>query len=438
MYFKLALKNVTRQKRRSLFLILGIVFAVFAVTLVGGVASGLRETFLKNQSVLFNGHITLYNMQKNSRGTVYSQMDDPEPYLATAREILPDLGGYTLRNSNSASLINGTNSRNQVLNGVQFSREDRLLEELIFEAGGRENLADPRAIIISFDMAQDLQVGIRDEVLVKTKSTAGIQNVQSFRVSGILSEDMGTFANIFAYCHLETFNELRGNPAEAFGELNLYIEDFYASGPKAALWQEALLQGGYSMYPRPEPGETRDEFTFNNELQDELEEGETLGVIQTIEETMAFPLVVAGTLDIAAIAVMLVITLVILIGLVNSFLMTILERQKEIGTQRALGMRKGSVIWLFFLEISILVWIGILGGILLAWGLGTFLSSIPLDFGHSFFGLFLRQGRLAIVFQIGSIVSISLLLYILAAISAIIPTYRASKVSPAIALRATA
>jgi ABC-type lipoprotein release transport system permease subunit len=68
MYFKLALKNVTRQKRRSLFLILGIVFAVFAVTLVGGVASGLRETFLKNQSVLFNGHITLYNMQKNSRG----------------------------------------------------------------------------------------------------------------------------------------------------------------------------------------------------------------------------------------------------------------------------------------------------------------------------------------------------------------------------------
>jgi len=434
-FFKLALRNVTRQKRRSLFLVLGILFAVFTVVLIGGVSSGLRENFLKNQAVMFSGHIALYNYTKNTQGTVSSLMSDPQPYLEVAKKSIPSLEEYTLRTLTDVTLINGTNNRNQILNGVDFHQENRLLDEFIFHEGGRENLKNPRAIILSFEMAQDLQVGLGDEVLVRLRTLSGQQNVVTFQVGAILDDSMGTFSNLYAYVNRSTLNKGINSPDEGFSQLNIFVQDFYTSDALALAFQEGLEQAGYPMYPRPKMGEVREEFTMRQEIKKELDEGKEVMLIQTIQEIMGFPLMVAGSLDLVSAGVILIITLIILIGLVNSFLMTIMERRKEIGTQRALGMQRSGVKMLFFFEISILVWVGIGAGILLAFLTGGILSSLELDLGHSFFGMFLRHGKIGIQFNPVGIIGISLFIYISASLASAIPVLRAAKVSPAVALR---
>jgi putative ABC transport system permease protein len=67
--------------------------------------------------------------------------------------------------------------------------------------------------------------------------------------------------------------------------------------------------------------------------------------------------------------------LVVLLGIVNAMLMSVLERVREIGTMLAVGMRRRQIVGLFLLEGLVL---GFLGGVIgLALG-----AAVTMYFGH--------------------------------------------------------
>ncbi|HEX8390374.1 MAG TPA: ABC transporter permease, partial [Candidatus Saccharimonadales bacterium] len=61
-------------------------------------------------------------------------------------------------------------------------------------------------------------------------------------------------------------------------------------------------------------------------------------------------------------------------GIINTMYISVLERTREIGLMKALGMRSSAVAWLFRLEAA---WIGLIGGSLGA--LSAYLLSLPLN-----------------------------------------------------------
>ena len=113
-------------------------------------------------------------------------------------------------------------------------------------------------------------------------------------------------------------------------------------------------------------------------------------------------------------------------GIVNTMLMTVIERTKEIGTMKAIGATNNFIIKLFLIESGI---IGLLGGILGSI-VGFLVSFLITKSSFEFLGISLDVSFDPFL-MIGAITFST----IIGMISGTYPAYRASKLNPVEALR---
>ncbi|MFQ3547831.1 MAG: FtsX-like permease family protein, partial [Termitinemataceae bacterium] len=132
--------------------------------------------------------------------------------------------------------------------------------------------------------------------------------------------------------------------------------------------------------------------------------------------------------------ILVVLFLIILVGILNTFRIIIYERTKEIGTMRALGLQRPDVRNLFILEATFLALGGVLAGFLAGGVIMGILSLINFGTG-SFVSLFLKNGHLSFVPQAAQSVQHILLVIILTILAAYLPARGAAKLEPAAALR---
>jgi putative ABC transport system permease protein len=131
-------------------------------------------------------------------------------------------------------------------------------------------------------------------------------------------------------------------------------------------------------------------------------------------------------------AIILVFGLITLIasffGVVNTQYISVLERTREIGLMKALGMRRSTVSWLFIIEAT---WIGFIGALIgagLAIGLGTALNpfiSDKIKFGTE---------RL-LLFRPMEVAGLIVFLMIITTIAGLLPAWKAARLDPIEALR---
>jgi putative ABC transport system permease protein len=117
-------------------------------------------------------------------------------------------------------------------------------------------------------------------------------------------------------------------------------------------------------------------------------------------------------------------------GIINTLVIAVMERTKEIGLQKALGMGRAKIFFLFSLE-SILIgfWgavIGIGGAVLLGTAANSYASKYYLE---SF------EGYSLIAFKPLSLIFIVALICLVAFIAGVLPAFRASRLNPIEALR---
>jgi len=117
-------------------------------------------------------------------------------------------------------------------------------------------------------------------------------------------------------------------------------------------------------------------------------------------------------------------------GIINTLVIAVLERTKEIGLQKALGMGRGRVFLIFSLE-SILIgfWgalLGIVGGMLI----GTIANQYLIRVYSSSF-----EGYTLFVFTLPSLAIVMGLVCTIAFFAGVLPAFRASRLNPIEALR---
>jgi len=143
--------------------------------------------------------------------------------------------------------------------------------------------------------------------------------------------------------------------------------------------QELQMEGLVTEINIAFPPWTNTEHTVK-ELQDILRNSPELQVYSW-EELAADFLALADTKSKGTSLVLFMVFLIAAVGISNTMLMAIMERVRELGTLRAIGMRNRDIAWLFTLEAGGIGLIGSLMGLGFGSILIAFVTHIGIDFG---------------------------------------------------------
>ncbi|MDF1513526.1 MAG: ABC transporter permease [Anaerolineae bacterium] len=111
-------------------------------------------------------------------------------------------------------------------------------------------------------------------------------------------------------------------------------------------------------------------------------------------------------------------------GMTNTMVMSINERTREIGVLRAVGWRKGRVIWMIVNESIILSMMGGLAGVAAGLVTGLLLNMIPL-----------MQGLFRFTYSVSLFAQSTITVLVMGVLGGVLPAWRASRLLPVEALR---
>jgi putative ABC transport system permease protein len=120
------------------------------------------------------------------------------------------------------------------------------------------------------------------------------------------------------------------------------------------------------------------------------------------------------------------------IGLMNIMLVSVQQRTREIGIEKALGAHRGHILFQFLAEALAITFAGGLAGIGMAYIISWVVSSLPL---MSAFGDGLQAGDIHLQIDVGSLLVATIILSFVGIISGMVPAIHAARLDPIESLR---
>lgn len=434
----IALRNLNRQKRRTYLLGGAIAFGVAIVTLINGFAGSFVENVSENFSQLLAGHIFVQGRERLPDGRERRLIADDSVLIETMDEVIRPLVTYTKRSEFSGAMIfQGTSVRQNVV-GADWDQEVFLRDRLVLVDGSFENMLRRNrdgvrnGIILTEEIAQRLMVQVDDRLTVRMQTVDGQQNVGEFVVAGI-SYDPGLFGQLSAYADLSYVNELLLVPAGSYQTLGVFLQDLGQIEPWVERYYNALSDR-VQLFERTAADDDENPVAqLFRETTDEEWEG-TRFRVYTLNDILSEVEQIVGLLNQTALVILVVLFVIIMVGITNTFRMIMYERVREIGTMRALGMQRDRVLASFLLEALLLAIGGVLAGLMVAGAVMLVLSRIYLGLDSPIF-ILLRNGYftfsvspLQVLMNTGVVASLTLL-------AALVPSRRAARMAPVDALR---
>ncbi|MBV9489526.1 MAG: ABC transporter permease [Verrucomicrobia bacterium] len=403
---RIAGRQIAANRTRSLLTALGVTIGIVAVTLMGTAIHGIDTGFDQSMSLL--GDDVLYleqwpwtpgedfwryrnrpdiklayadRLNEIIRATPHSRLQVAVPAPSTLQTIT-----YGKRQLSNVYTM-GTTS-DYALIGMTNCRSGRFLDDT--ESRGGRNVC-----VIGLDVAENL-FGAEDPLGKKIK----LGN-QAYEVIGVF-ERQGSFLGLFSF------------DSQVVIPLASYVKYFKTSNENASIRvkvndrrqiEEAReeLRGAFRRVRRLLP-EQPDDFAINEQQAFRA----TLGPVKT-------GLAISG-LFITGLALF-----VGAIGIMNITFVSVKERTREIGTRKALGARRRTILMQFLIEAVSVCLLGGTVGLVVAFGLFLLVA-------FSFPGFPIRFSP--------SLVFVALLVSVLTGIfSGFVPAWQASRLNPIEALR---
>ena len=426
--WQIALRNVARNKRRSLLSGTAIAVATLAVVLLFALLAGMLGDSVSIALTYDTGHVRVRHPEFDRYETlspVHLAVEDAQVVqerlaaLPEVTSVLPRVrfGGAIYREEENHAVFGI---------GVDFGREievaARRMPHLAAEQRASPGLGDfarvwrldlfggslpdpaARELVMSKTLAEELGVTVGDKLTILTRTAVMSTQAWTFRVSGLVGFPVSGLSRVVLLPIGVAQRFLQLDADDAVTDLLLYAEGDDLVAPMAAAVRAEL--------------------------------GDRLAVQPWTEESPIYGLIemAARIYDVIALVFFLLATTVI----VNTTMMVVYERMREIGTIAALGMTGAQITRLFFLEALFIGVAAALVGVGLGIALVVPLSQVGIDYSEAMEGVELNMSNV-IYPQLNLRSTVLVLCYSVAvtAAASFWPTRRAARLHPVTALRAT-
>lgn len=397
---RLALRNILRQRRRSLIAIAAIGFGVIAMMLAAGFIEWLLWANREGVAVTQIGHIQVvkpgfYEAGKADPFTYLLPQDSP---ALSAMANSPGVKSVTPRLDFNGLVSHGESTLSFIGQGIDPAKDPAMRYMIIVE-GKQMTAGDEKGILIGAGLAANLGVKTGDVVVLLTSTRTGGLSAVEARIQGLASTSMKAYDDTMLRVPIDMARKLLRTPGAHAWVASLENTDLTQSVVKRLQTNQAFKD--YEVAPWTKLAD------FYN---------------KTVE---------LFTRQINV--VKLIIAVIIVLSISNTMTMTVMERTVEIGTAMALGVRRRRILATFLLEGTLLGAIaGILGatlGYVLSEAISTVGIPMPPAPGMS------RGFTASIMVTPGIMVEALLLAVVTTLIASIYPAWRASRLEIVDALR---
>ncbi|NMB20717.1 MAG: ABC transporter permease [Firmicutes bacterium] len=435
---KVAFRNILRQKKRSFLLAGAIAFGMLVITLMNALTGGVVGNIRENFSHALGGHIFIMGREWTDAGQMIMKIRPDERLEQLLEEHGAQIEGFTRRSQAMPTMIFGSRQTMQMLYGVDFAEETKLLESLIVTEGSFSEIGTEEAsIILPQPVGERLGVQVGETMIIRLETLTGQQNVGEVKVVAFIKdqEELGLSA---AYTSRSYLNTLLGMDPHEYQLLNMFLTDLDMVDEFARVFREGLrAEDEEEEVVEAEPavsvtvaGMPMDPMTEREELTPW--EG-TRYQIMHINQIMEAVELVVGVLNRVGQVIFLILLVVTMVGITNTFRMIMIERTKEIGTMRAFGMHQKQVKNIFLWEAVFLGLLGCIAGLFLALVISFIVGGIELNTDPSM-QFFLDNGKITFIFSLTKVVFNTAIVVFISLLAAYWPARAAAKMSPIKAL----
>jgi putative ABC transport system permease protein len=357
----LSWRNLWRNRRRSLVTGLSLAFGFAAVALFAGYTSAVYSA-LSNAAIHAEliGHLTINRQGWQTEGKLH-----PERYLLSSQEItkirdlvLKRVPGASVVPKLSASglLSNGHSSTIFVGTGIEPEDLD-LLRGPFRNAPGALHKDRPDGVTLGQGLADVLGLKNGDGASVLASTIHGQANAADVEVSDAVNTGNLSTNDKLMFLPLSLVQSLLDAPQRA-ETLTLLLP----AEPEAAnLTPESRLR---NMYTHAAPDE-RESGRMRDQLVQDLKQAGLDVEVRTWQEMSAFFRQVKTMYDMIFALMLSVVLAIVVLSIANAMSMAVVERTREIGTLRAMGLRRSGITRMFVYEALLLVLVGTLAGLVL-------------------------------------------------------------------------
>ncbi|MBN8658306.1 MAG: ABC transporter permease [Anaerolineae bacterium] len=399
-YFKMAYRNLGRHRRRTflsgLALALGTALLMFVAAFFTGEMRSSMETTLR----LNTGHIQIqdadYDPDKLSVAWEYL-IENPDQTAAQVALLDPVLVATPRLLASGIVSVGEESAGVQIMGVVPDSAANDPYRNLV--AGEFITADDREGIVIGLPLAESLGLTAGDTLNLLVNTSEGDVDEQQFTIRGVFTTGTSAYDKGVVFLPLAKAQAFSGADNHA-SQIFVLLKDREQADAVAA----AIQGGGYK--------------------------------VQTWEEMNQLLVLVNDFSDAYLVVINLIILGVTSTVIVNTLLMSVFERTREIGILSSIGMKGRQVVALFLAEASLLALGGITAGSLIGWAISAYFSRVGIYFGDlGVSGDMLLNDRIYTTLTLDSAINLIVTAFLITVFTSLYPARMASRMEPVEALR---
>ncbi len=400
--FKMAFRDLGRNRRRTFFSALAVGVGLALLILMSSVVEGEMGGAIEDAIRLQSGHIQIRaaTYDENKSSLKWDDLVANPDQIASQIGQFPQVKAATPRLYASGFLTSGNQSAGARIVGIDpaSTANDPYREGVI--GGSYISVDDRDSILIGKPMAEKLKLSAGDKVSVSVNTANGDVLEQTFTIKGIYTTNTTSFDSGTVFMPLAKAQAMTQTENHASAIFILLNKTADTDAVLAAIPAVSNLK---------------------------VLDWKALNPLMVDWESMAKSYISIFYMIILAITASVII---------NTLIMSVYERTREIGILSAIGMRGGRILWLFLIESSLLAVGGVILGVIFG-VLGTMWFNVNgFYIGNMGLSGIVITDTIYAKMTVGNIINLTILTFMATLLSGLYPAITASRLEPVQALRA--